>query len=61
MPVKLKHDCEQWVKSLINTPKNERDMQVQLATYLKFLGYIVHTEYAVPLKMLTSYGIFVPE
>lgn len=57
----LTNECEQWVKSLMTAPKNERDMQVQLAMYLKSLGYIVHTEYAVPLKMLTSYGISVPE
>lgn len=54
---KLKQDCEDWISSLTEVMRNEREMQVRLAMYLKEKGHYdnVHVEYPVPLQVLKKF------
>lgn len=50
----LLKDVEAWASTYASLLSDERDMQVQLAMYLANCGWVVHTEYRVPLRELTG-------
>ena len=54
---KLKQDCEDWISSLTEVMRNEREMQVRLAVYLKETRHYdnVHVEYPLPLQVLKKF------
>ena len=53
----LRQDCEDWISDLTEVMRNEREMQVRLAVYLKEKGHYdnVHVEYPVPLQVLKKF------
>ncbi len=53
----LKKDCIKWISRLTEVMRNEREMQVRLAMYLKENRYYdnVHVEYPVPLQVLKKF------
>lgn len=58
----LKKDCIKWISDLTEVMRNEREMQVRLAMYLKETGHYdnVHVEYTVPLQLLAEHNFEVP-
>ncbi len=53
----LMQDCKDWISDLTEVMRNEREMQVRLAMYLKETGHYdnVHVEYPVPLQVLKKF------
>ena len=53
----LKQHCIDWISSLTEVMRNEREMQVRLAIYLKEKGHYdnVHVEYPVPYQILKKF------
>lgn len=58
----LMQDCKDWISDLTEVMRNEREMQVRLAMYLKETGHYdnVHVEYTVPLQLLAEHNFEVP-
>ena len=58
----LMQDCKDWISDLTEVMRNEREMQVRLAMYLKEKGHYdnVHVEYTVPLQLLAEHNFEVP-
>ena len=58
----LRQDCEDWISDLTEVMRNEREMQVRLAMYLKEKGHYdnVFVEYTVPLQLLAEHNFEVP-
>ena len=58
----LKKDCIKWISRLTEVMRNEREMQVRLAMYLKENRYYdnVFVEYTVPLQLLAEHNFEVP-
>lgn len=50
-------DCKDWISDLTEVMRNEREMQVRLAMYLKKTRHYdnVHVEYPVPLQVLKKF------
>ena len=53
----LMQDCKDWISDLTEVMRNEREMQVRLAMYLKKTRHYdnVHVEYPVPLQVLKKF------
>lgn len=58
----LNKDCGNWISNFGELIMNERHMQVELADYLRNTGHYdkVYVEYIVPIDMVRSRGIKVP-
>lgn len=58
----LMQDCKDWISDLTEVMRNEREMQVRLAMYLKKTRHYdnVFVEYTVPLQLLAEHNFEVP-
>ena len=57
----LKNHCEKFLQSLTEVPRNKRELQFLLTSYLKQYYDRVFVDYEVPLNLLAKNDVDIPE